>query len=63
MCRPGSSFAKPPTNMARIIPPCSATVMINGKPAVRSGDKAMTRNHRFDLPAGTVVAVGNVFIG
>jgi uncharacterized Zn-binding protein involved in type VI secretion len=38
-------------------------VRINGKPAVRNGDKAMTCNDPADLPVGTVLAVGTVFIG
>jgi uncharacterized Zn-binding protein involved in type VI secretion len=38
-------------------------VNINGKPAARNGDTAMTCNDPADLPAGTVVAVGTVAIG
>ena len=37
--------------------------MINGKPAARAGDKALTCNDPADLPAGTVIAVGTVMIG
>jgi len=58
----GGPFQKPPTNKATI-QLGSATVFINGKPAARNGDKAMTCNDPADLPAGTVVAVGKVFIG
>jgi uncharacterized Zn-binding protein involved in type VI secretion len=41
----------------------SATVMINGKPAARAGDTAMTCNDPSPLPVGTVVATGTVMIG
>jgi uncharacterized Zn-binding protein involved in type VI secretion len=58
----GGPFQKPPTNRATI-QMGSTTVMINGKPAARNGDTAMTCNDPADLPAGTVIAVGNVFIG
>ncbi len=59
---PGTSFQRPPTNKATI-QQGSPTVMINGKPAVRNGDKALTCNDPEDMPAGTVIAVGNVMIG
>ena len=59
---PGASFQKPPSNKATI-QVGSQTVMINGKPAARAGDKALTCNDPADLPAGTVVAVGTVMIG
>jgi len=59
---PGVSFQKPPTNKATI-QIGSPTVKINGKPAARAGDKALTCNDPADLPAGTVVAVGTVMIG
>lgn len=58
----GGPFQRPPTNKGQIITG-SPTVMINGKPAARSGDTAMTCNDPVDLPAGTVVAVGTVLIG
>jgi uncharacterized Zn-binding protein involved in type VI secretion len=58
----GGSFSKPPTNKATVIAG-SATVMINGKPAARNGDKALTCNDPVDLPVGTVVAVGTVNVG
>jgi uncharacterized Zn-binding protein involved in type VI secretion len=58
----GGSFVNPPTNQATI-QAGSATVMINGKPAARSGDMATTCNDPADLPAGTVMATGTVFIG
>ena len=59
---PGVSFQSPPSNKATI-KTGSATVKINGKMAARSGDTATTCNDPSDLPAGTVVAVGTVFIG
>ncbi len=58
----GGSFQKPPSNKATI-QLGSATVKINGKPAARNGDKALTCNDPADLPIGSVIAVGTVFIG
>jgi len=59
---PGTAFQVPPVNRSTI-QSGSATVRINGKPAARNGDTAMTCNDPSDLPGGTVVAVGTVFIG
>ncbi|HVW84389.1 MAG TPA: PAAR domain-containing protein [Bryobacteraceae bacterium] len=59
---PGTAFVKPPSNKATIITG-SPTVHINGKPAARNGDTALTCNDPVDLPMGTVIAVGTVFIG
>jgi uncharacterized Zn-binding protein involved in type VI secretion len=58
----GGPFQKPPSNKGQIITG-SATVRINGKPAARNGDTALTCNDPADLPAGTVIAVGTVMIG
>lgn len=58
----GGTFAKPPSNQATILTG-SATVRINGQPAARAGDTALTCNDPVDLPAGTVVASGTVRIG
>ena len=58
----GGTFVKPPSNKATIVKG-SATVTINGKPAARAGDTATTCNDPIDLPVGTVVAAGQVFIG
>jgi uncharacterized Zn-binding protein involved in type VI secretion len=58
----GPSFQIPPTNQGTIILG-SATVLINGKPAARNGDKANTCNDPAPLPVGTVIAVGTVMIG
>lgn len=59
---PGTSFQKTPADKSAI-KIGSTTVRINGKQAARNGDKATTCNDPSDLPAGTVVAVGTVFIG
>ena len=58
----GGTFVKPPSNRATIVAG-SATVNINGKPAARNGDTAMTCNDPADLPVGKVVATGTVNIG
>ncbi|GER84099.1 PAAR motif protein [Thermogemmatispora aurantia] len=58
----GGPFQRPPSNRGVIING-SATVLINGKPAARSGDTAMTCNDPADMPVGTVVATGTVLIG
>ncbi len=58
----GGPFQKPPSNKGQIMNG-SVTVMINGKPAARSGDTAMTCNDPVDLPNGTIIAAGTVFIG
>jgi uncharacterized Zn-binding protein involved in type VI secretion len=58
----GGTFVKPPTNRGTIVSG-SGRVFINGKPAARSGDTAITCNDPVDLPAGVVVAKGTVFIG
>jgi len=55
-------FQKPPGNQAAV-QKGSASVFINGKPAARMGDPATTCNDPADLPAGTVVASGTVFVG
>lgn len=55
-------FQKPPSDKAEIILG-SFTVMINGKPAARNGDKALTCNDPVDLPVGTVIAIGTVLVG
>ena len=57
----GGPFQKPPSNRAQIITG-SPTVMINGKPAARAGDTALTCNDPADMPVGTVVAVGTVMV-
>jgi uncharacterized Zn-binding protein involved in type VI secretion len=59
---PGTVFQRPPSNQATV-QLGSETVMINGKPAARAGDKALTCNDPEDVPAGTIVAAGSVLIG
>jgi uncharacterized Zn-binding protein involved in type VI secretion len=59
---PGVSFQKPPANRGTI-QLGSATVRIGGKPAARTGDTALTCNDPADLPVGTVIAAGTVFVG
>lgn len=58
----GGTFVVPPKNRATIIKG-SATVSINGKPAARAGDTALTCNDPVDMPVGQVVAQGTVSIG
>ena len=58
----GGPFQKPPSNRATIMMG-STRVLINGKPAARAGDTALTCNDPADLPAGTVVATSTVFMG
>jgi len=59
----GGPFQKPPSNQGKIIMG-SPTVQINGKPAARNGDTAMTCNDPADLPIGQVVSTtATVFIG
>ena len=58
----GGNFQSPPSDKATI-QMGSATVFINGKPAARNGDTALTCNDPADLPVGTVIAVGTVNIG
>lgn len=58
----GGSFQSPPHDTASI-KQGSSKVFINGKAAARMGDVAETCNDPRDLPAGSVVASGNVFIG
>ena len=58
----GGPFQSPPKNRAEVLTG-SATVLINGKPAARNADPAMTCNDPADLPAGQVIATGTVLIG
>jgi len=56
------SFVNPPSNQGQILFG-STSVLINGQPAARSGDTALTCNDPVDLPVGTVVASSTVSIG
>ena len=58
----GGPFQTPPANRGKIMMG-SATVFVNGKPAARMGDTALTCNDPSDAPTGTVVAASTIFIG
>ncbi len=58
----GGGFTKPPSNRGTVVQG-SPTVRINGRPAARAGDVAMTCNDPADLPVGHVQATGTVNIG
>ena len=59
----GPSFQIPPSNQGKIIMG-STTVLINGNPAARTGDTAMTCNDPADLPSGQIVSTtATVLIG
>lgn len=55
-------FQKPPSNKGTVRAG-SATILINGKPAARCGDTAVTCNDPGDAPNGTLVAAGTVLVG
>lgn len=58
----GAGFQKAPSNQGKIMQG-SPTVNINGKPAARAGDVALTCNDPVDVPVGKVIATGTVMIG
>lgn len=58
----GGPFQSPPANKGEIMMG-SASVFVNGTPAARHGDTALTCNDPADAPVGTVIAAGTVFIG
>lgn len=59
----GAPFAVPPTNMGTLITG-SPTVLINNKPAARTGDPVMTCNDPVPAPTCSVVSTTvNVLIG
>jgi len=58
----GGNFMRPPANRGTV-QLGSLTVRINGQPAARNGDVALTCNDPTDLPVGTVIAAGTVLIG
>jgi len=58
----GGPFQTPPKDKGEVMMG-SATVMINGKPAARMGDTALTCNDPADMPVGQVIAVSTVMIG
>lgn len=58
----GGRFQRQPSNKGKITTG-SRTVLINGKPAARNGDTAITCNDPMDQPVGKVVAKGTILIG
>ena len=58
----GGPFMNPPTNQGTVIKG-SATVLINNKPAARTGDTVMTCNDPAPAPTSSIVAVSTVDIG
>ncbi|MEU4569429.1 PAAR domain-containing protein [Micromonospora sp. NPDC023956] len=58
----GGPFQVPPTNQGTVLAG-SPTVLVNGKPAARHGDKVNTCNDPAPLPNGTIVATGQVLVG
>lgn len=58
----GGPFQSPPKDRGEILLG-SATVLINGKPAARANDTALTCHDPADAPSGSVVAVSTVMIG
>ncbi|GLY21877.1 PAAR domain-containing protein [Micromonospora sp. NBRC 101691] len=58
----GGPFQVPPTNQGTVLAG-SPTVLVNGKPAARHGDKVNTCNDPTPLPNGTIVATGQVLVG
>lgn len=58
----GGPFQKPPSNQGTIMLG-SMTVLINNKPAARTGDMVMTCNDPADAPTCSIVAVSTVLIG
>jgi uncharacterized Zn-binding protein involved in type VI secretion len=58
----GGPFQLPPTNTG-IVMKGSATVLINNKPAARTGDTVNTCNDPAPAPTSSIVAVSTVLIG
>jgi uncharacterized Zn-binding protein involved in type VI secretion len=55
-------FQTPPSNKGTVNAG-SGTVLIDDKPAARSGDTAMTCNDPSDAPNGTIVASSTIIVG
>jgi uncharacterized Zn-binding protein involved in type VI secretion len=62
LAAPPDQFQRPPTNRATV-QAGSATVRINGQPAARADDPALTCNDPVDRPGRIVVPGGTVRIG
>ncbi len=58
----GGPFQVPPSNKATV-KLGSSTVFINGKPAARNGDIALTCNDPSDVPGGAIIASSTVLVG
>lgn len=58
----GGPFQTPPKDKGEIMLG-STSVFINGKPAARAGDTALTCHDPADAPTGSVIAVSTVLIG
>jgi uncharacterized Zn-binding protein involved in type VI secretion len=58
----GGPFQVPPTNSGTVCAG-SATVLIGGRPAARSGDAVMTCNDPAPAPTGSISGAGTVLIG
>ncbi|WP_026315980.1 PAAR domain-containing protein [Actinokineospora enzanensis] len=57
-----SPFQNPPTNRGTVVRG-SGTVLINGKPAARTGDTVQTCNDPAPAPTASIIAVSTVDIG
>jgi uncharacterized Zn-binding protein involved in type VI secretion len=58
----GGQFALEPSNLGEIVSG-SGTVTFEGRPAARSGDRALTCNDVFEGPMGLVNAESTVIVG
>lgn len=58
----GGSFAKPPDNRGTVIA-TSLTVLVNGKPLAKAGDKVLSCNDPAPAPTCSVLATGSVLVG
>lgn len=58
----GGTFAHPPDNRGTVIA-LDPTVLVNGKPLARAGDKVLTCNDPAPAPTAAVVATGQVLLG
>ncbi len=58
----GGTFVSPPANRATVVAG-SSTVLINGRPAARDGDRAVTCDESGAGPVGQVKAKGTVLVG
>lgn len=58
----GGPFQTPPKNRGEVLLG-STSVLINGKPAARAGDQAVTCHDPADAPSGTLIAASTVMIG